>query len=174
MVRISATFAAFRDALSAGYDVIHYAGHGLGSSKDIGNEALVLTVNPKGGKWEPDVVFRASDIANHAQLSETPCADSRPIVVLNCCETGQTGYTLTSIGGMAAALLGAGAGVVISPLWSVDDIAAADFAKAFYVAMRAGNTLADAARAARTAIRNAGDQTWLAYTIYGEPTAKLA
>ena len=173
VVRVPATFAAVQQALIAGYDLIHYAGHGVGNSQSIGDEALVLSVSPKAGKWEPDILFRASDIANHAQLSEEPCGQSRPLVILNCCETGRSGYTLTSIGGMASALLGAGAGVVISPLWSVDDVAAADFAKAFYTALRAGNTLAEAARTARSAIRNSGDQTWLAYTVYGEPTAKL-
>ncbi|MEO8540095.1 MAG: CHAT domain-containing protein [bacterium] len=174
VVRMQADFASVSAALGKGdFDLLHYAGHGSGDSARIGDEALILSVATSQGRVQPDVVLRASDIASHAVLSESPCADHRPMVVLNCCETGRNGYTLTSVGGMASAFLGAGAGVLVSPLWSVDDVAAADFARAFYESLKAGKTLAEAARDARTAIRQSGDQTWLAYTIYGEPTARL-
>ncbi len=172
--RVPATYSAVKDLLAAGdFDIFHYAGHGIGDSTRIGDEALVLGVSRDGATWLPETSFRAADVANHAALAPTPCAEHRPIVMLNCCETGRTGYTLTSVGGLASAFLGAGAGVVISPLWSVDDVAAAGFSKAFYESLKSGATLAEAARTARAAIKDAGDQTWLAYTVYGEPTSRL-
>lgn len=172
--RITADFSSVRAALSVpGLDLFHYAGHGMGQSDKIGDEALVLSVAPAGRVWQAGSVFRAADVASHAVLCDPPCADSRPIVVLNCCETGRQGYTLTSIGGLASAFLGAGAGVLVSPLWSVDDVAAAEFSKAFYGALKAGETLAASAQKARAAIKASGDQTWLAYTVYGEPTARI-
>ncbi|MGE0599993.1 MAG: CHAT domain-containing protein [Dehalococcoidia bacterium] len=173
--QVPPTFAAVVDSLTAAdFDLLHYAGHGVGDSSDIGDEALVLSVARNGPRWEPDSTLGPNDVTSNATLSETPCADFRPIVVLNCCETGRSGYTLTSVGGFAGAFLKAGAGVIVSPLWSVDDVAAGKFTQAFYTALKRGDTLAAAARAARVAIRDAGDQTWLAYTIYGEPTATLA
>jgi len=172
--RVTADFSSVRGALSVpGLDLFHYAGHGMGQSDKIGDEALVLSVAPAGRVWESDTVFRAADVASHAVLCDPPCAESRPIVVLNCCETGRQGYTLTSIGGLASAFLGAGAGVLVSPLWSVDDVAAAQFSKAFYGSLKAGDTLAASAQKARAAIKASGDQTWLAYTVYGEPTARI-
>jgi hypothetical protein len=81
VVRVPATMAEVRKALQAGYDVIHYAGHGVGNSADIGGEALVLSVAAERGRWEPDSLLHAQDIVNHAQLAEAPCADARPIVV---------------------------------------------------------------------------------------------
>ena len=172
--RIPATFAAVRTLLAGGdFDILHYAGHGTGDSSKIGDEALVLSVSRQSGGWLPDTSFRAADVINNAALAETPCAEQRPIVVLNCCETGRSGLSLTSVGGLSAAFVNAGAGVVISPLWSVDDVAAADFSRAFYESLKSGNSLAEAARKARVAIRESGDQTWLAYVVYGEPTARL-
>ena len=173
--RIQPEFGAIKSCLAQGdFDILHYAGHGTGDSDRIGDEALVLDVERGAGGWQPGGSFRAADVVSHAILSETPCAEHRPIVLLNCCETGRSGYTLTSIGGLASAFVGAGAGVLISPLWSVDDVAAADFSRAFYGSLKSGATLAEAARAARAAIKAFGDQTWLAYTVYGEPTARLS
>lgn len=170
----AATFDAVIALLSDGdFDLLHYAGHGVGDSANIGDEALVLSVARNGARWEPDSKLGAVDVSNNASLAESPCEEFRPIVFLNCCETGRTGYTLTSVGGLASSFLKAGAGVIVSPLWSVDDVAAAEFSAAFYGALKAGETLADAARSARTRIRDSGDQTWLAYTIYGEPSARL-
>ncbi|MGE3075039.1 MAG: CHAT domain-containing protein [Dehalococcoidia bacterium] len=172
--RVPSTFNGVVAALTAAdFDLLHYAGHGVGDSSDIGDESLVLSVMRNGPRWEPDSTLGPLDVLSNASLSETPCAEFRPIVVLNCCETGRSGYTLTSVGGFAGAFLKAGAGVIVSPLWSVDDVAAGKFTQAFYASLRRGDTLAAAARAARVAIRDEGDQTWLAYTIYGEPTATL-
>ncbi len=172
--RTEATFDAVVELLSdGGFDLLHYAGHGVGDSANIGDEALVLSVARNGARWEPDSKLGPVDVSNSASLAESPCDDFRPIVFLNCCETGRAGYTLTSVGGLASSFLKAGAGVIVSPLWSVDDVAAAEFSASFYSALKAGETLASAARTARAKIRDSGDQTWLAYTIYGEPSATL-
>jgi CHAT domain-containing protein len=59
-------------------------------------------------------------------------------------------------------------------LWEVRDSSASQFAEEFYQALSWGNSLGDAMKYARTAIQNEpGDPTWLAYTLYGNPTATL-
>ena len=104
--RIEATFSSVIDSLTTGgFDLLHYAGHGVGDSADIGGESLVLSVDRNGPRWEPNSKLGPLDVSSSATLSETPCADFRPIVVLNCCETGRSGYTLTSVGGFAGAFL---------------------------------------------------------------------
>jgi CHAT domain-containing protein len=68
--------------------------------------------------------------------------------------------------------LDAGAGAFIGPLWEVTDTSASIYAQQFYQAALAGQTLREAARQARDAIRdNPGDPTWLAYTLYADPAA---
>ena len=50
---------------------------------------------------------------------------------------------------------------------------ASDFTKTFYDRLQAGDILSVAADAARTAIRESGDATWLAYVVYGHPHLQL-
>lgn len=98
---------------------------------------------------------------------------NRPIVFLNACQVGRAGYQLTGIGGFSQAFLRRGAGVFVSSLWSVGDAPARTFAESFYAELKQGRTVAAATRAARTASREAGDATWLAYVVYGDPHARL-
>jgi len=80
----------------------------------------------------------------------------------------------TSTGGFAEAFLNGRAGAFISSLWSVGDAPAADFAIAFYNALKFGETASTAATAGRAAARKAGDATWLAYAVYAHPAARLS
>jgi CHAT domain-containing protein len=80
---------------------------------------------------------------------------------------------LTRIGGFASAFLARGAGILVAALWSVGDDAASSFVRELYDRLRAGDELAKAVVDARQAAKDAGDATWLAYTVYGNPEAKL-
>jgi hypothetical protein len=47
------------------------------------------------------------------------------------------------------------------------------FAETFYSELKKGQPLVEAARAARTAAKTRQEFTWLAYTVYGNPFARL-
>jgi CHAT domain-containing protein len=102
-------------------------------------------------------------------------ADDRPgpVVVLNACQTGRLGHQLASIGGFAEAFVGGGTGAFVSSLWSVGDSPARVFVEALYETLLEGEPMAAAVRAAREQARAAGDATWLAYTVYAHPGARL-
>ena len=98
-----------------------------------------------------------------------------PLVFLNACRTDGQAPLYTTVEGWAASFLRAGAGAFIGSLWEVTDTSAATYAQQFYQAALAGDTLGEAARQARDAIRdNPADPTWLAYTLYADPTATIS
>ena len=82
--------------------------------------------------------------------------------------------SLTGIGGWAAKFLRAGAGAFMGAYWSVYDQAAHDFAKAFYGQLLSGKTIGIAVQAARATVKASGDPTWLAYTVFAHPLARVA
>ncbi|GGL20596.1 hypothetical protein Sme01_55450 [Sphaerisporangium melleum] len=103
-------------------------------------------------------------------------AEARPLVVLNACRVGGQGWSLTRLGGWADAWVRrCRCGGLIGAQWSVTDEVAAGFAQAFYRHLEEGRTLATAARAARAEVRAAfpGDPSWLAYSLYAHPNARI-
>ncbi len=102
-------------------------------------------------------------------------AASKPLVFLNACHTGQTGFSLTNMGGWAARFVRAGASAFIGSLWEVNDELAAKFAIKFYTNLLTGQTLGDAFHAARAHIReeDPANPTWLAYTLYADPNGRV-
>ncbi len=98
-----------------------------------------------------------------------------PLVFLNACRTDGQAPLYTTVEGWAASFLRAGAGAFIGSLWEVVDTSASTYAQQFYQAALAGHTLGESARQARDAIRdNPADPTWLAYTVYADPTATVS
>jgi hypothetical protein len=77
--------------------------------------------------------------------------------------------------GWAGEFMGAGAGAFIGSLWPVRSAAAQTFAAEFYGALVGERkTLGAASLKARQAIAaDEGDPTWLAYTVYGNPSATV-
>ena len=61
----------------------------------------------------------------------------------------------------------------MGPLWTVTDESARRFAKHFYALLLEGDTVAQALHGAREVIRQSGDPTWLAYSVYAHPNARL-
>ena len=98
---------------------------------------------------------------------------ARPAFFFNVCHGGQQGWALTRLGGWANRLISAGAGLFIAPLWSVTDANALTFAETFYGELLDGATVAEAVRLGRQAARAAGDPTWLAYSVYAHPNARV-
>ncbi len=82
---------------------------------------------------------------------------------------------MTQMIGWAKQFMGAGAGAFVGSLWDIRSSSAQAFAEAFYHALIADHaTLGEASLKARQAIRDeTGDPTWLAYSIYGNPSATI-
>jgi len=113
------------------------------------------------------VTLDATTVRRTARLEERT-----PLVFLNACETGDQGASLTDWGGWPRAFCETGAGAFIGTSWSVRERPATTFATAFYDAMLDGRTLAEAAGAARSAAKQLGDASWLAFVVYGHPMAR--
>jgi CHAT domain-containing protein len=97
-----------------------------------------------------------------------------PLVFLNACRSAGAAYEYTRLTGWASGFMAAGAGAFVGTLWAVPSGPAREFAEAFYDACLGGLPLGRAMLAARERIRRHGDPTWLAYTAYGDPAARVA
>jgi CHAT domain-containing protein len=149
------------EALASGeYDAWHFSGHGTFRDPDPNHSGIELECGEQ---------LRASDLSGRVRNLGL----ARPLVFLNACQVGRAGLSLTDIGGWASQCIGAGAGAFIGAYWSISDQPALGFARGFYDRMLAGQPLARAVREARLDIKAGGDPTWLAYTVYGEPAARL-
>jgi len=158
-----------RNALETGnFDLLHFAGHGLAEQGNIANAKLMLQGRVENGKYVQSYL-NATTVEQYCKLSSS----NRPMIVLNACEAGRKGYTLTGVGGFAQAFLKGGAGVFVGTLWSVGDRPARVFTETFYKGLMAGLPLAEATVRARETSRQSGDATWLAYVVYGHPHLKV-
>lgn len=145
---------------SGGFGLLHFACHNSfsaldGSSIDLNNRRFAVTN------------------MQNARIDHT-LRPSAPLVFFNGCRTAGLAATYTKLDGWAEAFMQAGAGAFVGSLWSVTDGAAKEFAQEFYRQLRCGKILADAVTAARKAVaQQPCDPTWLAYTVYGDPRARL-
>jgi len=168
---IPATLVDILEALKCGsYDGWHLTGHG--SADDT---------NPDQAKLELDGgdLLRPENLSGEAEN----LGRGQPLVFLNACQSGQGAMSLTGIGGWAVRFLQAaaseeypecGAAAFIGTYWKIDDQAALNFARAFYTTLlEEKQTIGEAVRAARRAIRALGDSNWLAYTVFAHPLATV-
>jgi CHAT domain-containing protein len=141
--------------------VLHFACHNEFTSR----AGSVISLD--GGPLRP------SDLAPARQAGSM--ASSSPLVFLNACRTAGEIPGLMEMMGWARQFMGAGAGAFIGSLWAVRSSSAKAFADTFYQALVSeAAPLGEASLRARRAIAaDAGDPTWLAYTIYGNPSATL-
>jgi hypothetical protein len=153
-----------------GFDLLHFSGHGTADPANIGEAKIVLSGRTVGDALVADYLT-STTVAENTRLHNG--SGSGPLVVLNACQVGRAGEQLTTLGGFARAFLEAGASAFVSCLWSVNQTPARIFVTTFYQGLLAGETVAAAALAARTAAREQGDATWLAYVIYARPDAVL-
>ena len=150
--------------LEAGaYDWFHLASHGAFSA-DQPDQASAIQLEGQQ-PFTPDALI-GPRIQSHL-------FQRRPGFVLNACHTGRQGWALTRLGGWAYRLVGSGAGVFMGPLWTVTDDSARRFAAHFYARLLEGDTVAEALHGARRMIRETGDPTWIAYSAYAHPNARL-
>jgi hypothetical protein len=101
---------------------------------------------------------------------------TRPLIFWSACRVGGAGWSLAGLGGWAAKLVGkARCGAFVAPQWAADDALGSVFARVFYEALEAGETIGKAAWAARVQVRalKPADPTWLAYSVYAHPNARV-
>ncbi len=170
----SISVAEFLQKEAKNCDVLHFACHGEAVQRAVMRADLLMTGDKIDGNFVVDALD-ADVVKTHARFAPD---GPRPIVFINACQTGRGGAGLTAgVAGFVDAFLRPmseqGAGALVGALWSVDDKLAFNFAQAFYKSLLDNKTLVDAARAAREAAKDKKDFTWLAYTVYGSPFARM-
>jgi Protein of unknown function (DUF742)/CHAT domain len=99
---------------------------------------------------------------------------SAPTIFMNACRSAGLNATYNRLDGWASKFLEAGAAAFIGSLWAVCDGTAREFAEEFYGQLRTGCSLGRAVmRARQVAASKPDDPTWLAYTVYGNPSATV-
>jgi tetratricopeptide (TPR) repeat protein/transcriptional regulator with XRE-family HTH domain len=153
------TLAPLLDLIQAGdFGLLHFACHNRfdpadGSAIRLDYPFLPMQLNKAG--------------------SDRTLAGRTPLVFINACRSAGQIPSYNRLDGWADKFLRAGAAAFIGSLWAVRDATACEFAKDLYSRLQAGETLGNAAMSARrAAAAQAGDPTWLAYAVYGDPLAK--
>ena len=141
-------------SINRGPNIIHYSGHGYLDPMLPLRSGLILT----------DSRLTALEIS-HLKLW------SNPLIFTNACLSAALG----------TAFLQAGSCFFVSPLWSVSDFAALEYAYAFYSSIISGWALGEAQKIAKNLVFNllsrseaySYDFTWLAYSCIGDPSYSL-
>lgn len=168
ITEIPAEYDAVVAAMTKGhYDAWHFTGHAHADQASDPNRAYIELAGRKP--------LHAENVAGGVLNVLNPA----PFMFLNACQSGQAGLSLTGPGGWATRFIRKGercASAFLGTYWAVNDVAAAAFARKLYAGLFAGQTIAEATRAARLAIRDLErpEPTWLAYTLYAHPNARLA
>jgi CHAT domain-containing protein len=148
MIRLGrdATKVAVQRANLSDYRIVHFATHAVVDEKAPSHSGVVLSLVNTGGE---DGVLRMPEIFN-LELN----AD---LVVLSACQTG-LGKLVKGEGmvGLTRAFMYAGTPRVAVSLWSVNDLATAEFMKQFYRHMRDGQSPGDALRLAKLDMLHSG------------------
>ncbi|CAB3770096.1 DUF7379 domain-containing protein [Paraburkholderia humisilvae] len=146
------------------FDLFHAGCHGEARRGRPWESGLLLEVQgPTGG---PDYLrpHYLQGVAN----------GSRPFVFLNACQVGMQDDGMTGAAGLGQAFLETcKASILVAPMWSVRDQTASLFARNFYEKLAGGATLVCAVRHARRTAKAAGDPSWLAYSVWGHPFARI-
>jgi hypothetical protein len=138
------------DALVAGADVFHFAGHGVFEQTGLGARPGALT-----GQGSLVLMNAAGGPAPMAadQLAVNLRGRGVQVVVLGACETGKRDEE-QAWSGVAAALMEAGIPAVVAMQFRVWDDAAIAFARALYGALAAGLSLDEAVSLGRLQVFN--------------------
>ncbi|WP_394789808.1 CHAT domain-containing protein [Rhodoferax sp.] len=151
-----------KPALARPWKVIHLAGHGQ-YDQNGEHSGMLMSGN---------CLLSPTEFESMASVPE--------LVFVNCCHLGKTENSPRRNHALFAAnvaeqLIRNGVRCVVAAGWAVDDAAALAFATAFYTALAAEATFAEAVSRARRAAHdsNPGSNTWAAYQCYGDPAWTL-
>lgn len=177
--------AAFTDTAITGgalgdYRVIHLASHGLLpiSAECLPEPAIATSLGAPG---QSDALLDAGEVADLALDAD--------LVVLSACDTGGSGATSAlgtgfrgnrgeSLSGLVRAFFFAGARNVVASHWLIPDQETVDLMTAFYGAVAAGASPAEAMRTARAALisadpANAHPYFWSSFSVIGDPARQI-
>ena len=152
------------------FDILHFACHGVADSGSIWADGLLMEGRMDGSSYKPEKLS-SEDVDGYANLHDE--TSPGPVVMLNACQVGRSGYSLTKVGGFASTFMHKGAGAFIGTHWSVGDHPALVFSRTLYEKLLAGDNMMTAITAAREAAKNDEEVTWLAYVVYADPYATL-
>ena len=146
--------------------VVHFSCHGRMDQRAPSRSTLLLEDNQSD--FIPAMV--------KTQDSQRGIGAQHPLVFLNACQVGGTGVTLSFVTGWPQAFLAMGASAVIAPLWSVGDQSARDIAESFYKFVIGSSpiSLGAALQKIRDQFKETRQMTYLAYLLYGDPTAVIS
>jgi pimeloyl-ACP methyl ester carboxylesterase len=164
-----------------GYDIVHFAGHGLFRADDPETSAWVLT---DGELWSLEI---------RNTLNDHPAPPW--LVFANACEAGMDAASPNrqyhnNVFGLATAFINNGVAAYIAPLWPINDLLAQFIAIKFYSQLLCERaTLGEALRRAKAEARRQaypddaelnGDSSqawaslgWASLVLYGDPTEEM-
>jgi hypothetical protein len=161
MIAIQPRLNSVREFLtSGGAQLIHFACHGSFDPDEHEQSMIYLDENEK---------LRSRDIAGVRRNF----GKDKPFVFINACQTARADFSLVGIGSWADKFVSVNSSGFLGSSWEVNDILAYEFASAFYQFLIDGKTIGEAVKEARITIKNEYDTTWLAYTVYADPLAKV-
>jgi len=144
-----------------GAHVVHFACHGQFEQEQPGRSRVMLGNH----SW-----LRPDDVTG----KYLAFGRSRPLVFLNACDTSRQGFGLTGLEGWADTFVRtARVGGFIGSTWKTTDALACRFAISFYELLSRGLPLGEAMRRARQSIKSPGDATYLSYSLYANPRARV-
>lgn len=148
---------------SGSFDWLHVATHGSFKGEAADRESVLYLAG-----YEPFTPEQIVGMDVEGALRKT-----RPTFFFNACHAGRQGWDWGRLAGWAQRLLACDAGAFLAPLWEVDETTALCFSKALYRQLLADKPVADAVRQARREARKEGDASWLAYSLYAHPNARV-
>lgn len=156
-----ATLDELLDCLErGGFGTLHFAAHNF-----------VAGTEPAAAWLQLDQPFQQAMLGPQYRGRFSTAA---PLVFMNACNSGNSAPLWVGSTSWAGRFLMAGAGAFVGSFWQVRDQPAGEFAASFYGALGTGEPLGRALRKARDDVRTTGDPTRLAYTLFGDPDARMA
>jgi CHAT domain-containing protein/Tfp pilus assembly protein PilF len=150
--------ATYRAQALDGFSMIHFTAHATANVESPLDSAVVLS-GP-----DPDYKLYARDVADMPLAADL-------VTVSACRSAGERAYAGEGLVGFAWAFLRAGARRVIAGLWDVDDQSTARLMSVLYERLAANEPPAQALRAAKLALLEAGGRTarpyyWGPFQLY--------
>ena len=142
------------------FGLLHFACHN--SYEPVAGSSIMLDNRP----FTPTLLNTA--VIDRALIG------AAPIIFINACRSAGVTPRYNHLDSWANQFLKAGAAAFVGSLWAVSDDAAPRFAGDLYRQLKTGSTLGEAVMHARNdalSQSGEGDPTWLAYAVYGNPSA---
>jgi CHAT domain-containing protein len=162
----AATEQALKSQALNDYSVLHFAAHGIVSTKFPARSALLL--RPSGAE---DGLVQAREILEWRLAAQ--------LVTLSACDTGSGGaYGQEGVASLVRPFLAAGAKSVVANLWTADDRFSLALMREFYGQLAAGTDVGEGLRRAKLKmLEQFGPQAlpklWSGVLVYGDSATVL-